>query len=109
MHVTGDIACPPIEIPKRSHVEGVPTPADQCGRAIIVFDKLELSALQGEMSQKFGITRLFDDLEGQEAARRYLRNSLLKNQAVAENTFSSRADESTLAGRRERTGQAYRV
>src|SRR5436853_5800402 len=55
MHVTGDIACPPIEIPKWSHVQGIPAATDQCGRAIIVIDKLELSAMQCEMTQKLGL------------------------------------------------------
>src|SRR6266550_2413042 len=109
MYVTGDIACPPIEIPKWSHVQGIPAATDQCGRAIIVIDKLELSAMQCEMTQKLGVTRLFDDLEGGETRWRYLRNSFLKNQAIAENTFSRRTDECALASRRKRTRQAYCV
>src|SRR5437773_7917381 len=76
MHVTGDIACPPIEIPKWSHVQGIPAATDQCGRAIIVIDKLELSAKQCEMTQKLGVAWLFPDLESQETHRRYLRDSL---------------------------------
>src|SRR5207248_6115605 len=109
MHVTGDIACPPIEIPKWSHVQGIPAATDQCGGAIIVIDKLELSAMQCEMTQKLGVAWLFHDLEGQETHRRYLRDSLLKNQAIAENTFSRCTDECALASRRKRTRQAYCV
>src|SRR5437762_6755665 len=55
MDVTSDIACPPIKIPKRSHAQDVPAATDQCGRAIIVIDKVELSAMQREMSQKLGL------------------------------------------------------
>src|SRR5947207_6443459 len=109
MDVTGDIACPPIEIPKRAHVQRVPTATDQCSRAIIVIDKLELSAMQCEMAQKLGIVRLFHDLEGQETHRRYLRDSLLKNQAISENTFSRRAHERALARRRKWTWQSYLI
>src|SRR5438067_10551023 len=109
MHVTGDIACPPIEIPKWSHVEGIPAATDQRGRAIIVIDKLELSAMECEMTQKLGVAWLFHDLEGQETHRRYLRHSLLKNQAIAENTFSRRTDECALASRRKRTRQSHLV
>src|SRR6266550_7319254 len=109
MHVTGDVTRPPIKVPKRPHVQGVPTATDQCSRAIIVFDKLELSAMQCEMAQKLGIVRLFRDLEGQETHRRYLRDSLLKNQAISENTFSRRTDECALASRRKRTRQSHFV
>src|SRR5258708_6167180 len=97
MHVTGDVTRPPIKVPKRPHVQRVPTATDQCSRAIIVIDKLELSAMQCEMAQKLGIVRLFHDLEGQETHRSYLGNSLLKNQAISENTFSRRANERALA------------
>src|SRR4029077_18464631 len=90
MHVTGNVTRPPIKVPKGPHVQSVPTATDQCGRAIIVIDKLELSAMHCEMAQKLGIVRLFHDLEGQETHRRYLGNSVLKNQAVGENTFSRR-------------------
>src|SRR5881394_2009828 len=99
MDVTSDIACPPIKIPKRSHAQDVPAATDQCGRAIIVIDKVELSAMQCEMSQKLRVAPLLYDLEGQETRWRYLRNSLLKNQAVGENTFSRRTDERPLASR----------
>src|SRR4029077_9317230 len=58
---------------------------------------------------KLGIVGLLDDLEGQQTHRRYLRNSLLKNQSVAENTFSRRANERALAGRREWTRQSNLV
>lgn len=69
MHVTGDVTRPPIKVPKRPHVQGVPTTTDQCGRAIIVIDKLELSAMQCEMAQKLGIVRLFQDYAEQSPAR----------------------------------------
>src|SRR5437016_13886375 len=109
MHVAGDVTRPPIKVPKRPHVQGVPTATDQCGRATIVIDKLELSAMQCEMTQKLGVAWLFHDLEGQETHRRYLRDSLLKNQAIAENTFSRRTDECALASRRKRTRQSHFV
>src|SRR5438477_10945889 len=86
MHVAGDVTRPPIKVPKRPHVQGVPTATDQCGRAIIVIDKLELSAMQCEMAQKLGIMRLFHDLEGQETHRTYLGTSLLKTRTISENT-----------------------
>src|SRR5207302_2460436 len=109
MHVSGDVTRPPIKVPKRPHVQGVPTATDQCSRAIIVIDKLELSAMQCEMAQKLGIMRLFHDLEGQETPRSYLGNSLLKSQTISENTFSRRPHERPLARRRKWTWQSYLI
>src|SRR5207248_10914086 len=105
MHVAGDVTRPPIKVPKRPHVQGVPTATDQCGRAIIVIDKLELSAMQCEMAQKLGIMRLFHDLEGQETHRSYLGNPLVKSQTISENTFSSVPHERPLARCRMWTSQ----
>jgi hypothetical protein len=62
--MTGDVTRPPIKIPKRPQVQDVPTATDQCDRAIIVINKLELSAIQREMAQQLGIVGLFHDLKG---------------------------------------------
>src|SRR5215472_10033435 len=104
--MTCNIPCPPIEVPIWSHVQAIPAATDEGRSAVVLADDLELSAMEGEMSQEFRVFRLFNDLESEQTFRHDLGNAFLKYQAITENTLSRRADELAGASRLRRSRQA---
>src|SRR5437660_9218288 len=84
MYGVKNIVRPPVEIPHRTDVQGIPRAADECGGAIAVVAEFELPAVRVQVTEQLRVGGHLHDVESQAPARLDFCHQFLEHGPAAE-------------------------